>query len=284
MRSLRGQMGSLELTPTPRNAQPISAPLTVKVQAFVLAKNEAANIVKALQALRRLDVPVVVLDSGSTDGTVELAQLVPGVQVEPYKYVDHCTAYNDITLNTSQDSYALILDADMVVSPALWAEIGTVLQQQAPAAVICPIEMWWEGQPMTGGALCPPKAAVLRGGVAHYMASGHGERLMGGHGAHVKVQARLIHDDRKGFEAFIQSQLRYAKSLIDRAERGEVTFKDKVYLYSPLILLLQPLHSYVVRRGFMAGRAGLIYALDRVIAAAIVLRQALARQLANRKP
>lgn len=277
-------MSSLKLNPVPPYEPASGATLAVKVQTFILAKNEAANILKALQALCRLNLSVVVLDSGSTDATVELAQSVPGVKVERYKYVDHCTAYNDITLNISQDSYALILDADMVVSPALWAEISTVLQQQAPAAVICPVEMWWEGQPLSGGSLCPPKAAVLRGGVAHYTASGHGERLLSEHGTHAMVRARLIHDDRKGFEAFVQSQLRYAKNLIDRAERGEVTTKDKVYLYSPLILLLQPLHSYVVRRGFLAGRAGLIYALDRVIAAAIVLRQALARQLKNRKP
>ena len=132
---------------------------------------------------------------------------------------------------------------------------------------------------MAGGSLCPAKATVLRGGVAHYVASGHGERLLDGQGLHAVVHSRLIHDDRKGFEAFVQSQLRYAKNLIDRAERGEVTFKDKVYLNSPLVLLLQPLHSYVLRRGFMAGKAGMIYALDRVIAAAIVLRQSLARQL-----
>lgn len=276
-------MSNLKLAPSLSAGPPSGATMPVKVAAFILAKNEAANILKALLALRRLGLPVVVLDSGSTDATVELAQSVPGVKVEPYRYVDHCTAYNEITLKTGRDAYALILDADMVVSPALWAEIATVLQQQAPAAVICPIEMWWEGQPMTGGSLYPPKAVVFRGGVAHYTASGHGERLLAGHGAHVTVNARLIHDDRKGFEAFVHSQLRYAKNLIDRAERGEVTFKDKVYLYSPLILLLQPLHSYVVRRGFMAGKAGLIYALDRVIAAAIVLRQALARQLANRK-
>lgn len=249
------------------------------VKAFVIAKNEEKNIERTLSALLKLSLPVIVLDSGSTDCTIVLASAMQGVVVESYHYVDHCSAYNEISLRTASCEFALVLDADMIVTLQLWGEIVALISRTQPEVIISPIEMWWEGKPLASGSLCPPKAIVLLGGMAHFVASGHGERLISQPVRQVLTSSKLIHDDRKGFESFLQSQMRYAQNMIDRAERGEITARDRIYLYTPVVLVLQPLYSYFFRGGFRSGMAGVIYALDRAIAAAIVLRQSLASRL-----
>ena len=253
------------------------------VKAFVIAKNEEKNIERTLSALLKHSLSVIVLDSGSTDRTIALAAAMSGVAVESYRYVDHCTTYNEISLRTAPSELALILDADMIVTAQLWHEICYLLEQSKLEVIISPIEMWWEGKPLVSGSLCPPKAIVLLGGRAHFVASGHGERLISHPDRQVLTINKLIHDDRKGFESFLQSQMRYAQTLIDRAQRGETTRRDWMYLYTPAVLFLQPLYSYIFRGGFRSGMAGIIYALDRSIAAAIVLRQSLARRLHREK-
>ncbi len=46
----------------------------VPIRAYILAKNEEANIGKCLASLEPCGIPVVLLDSGSTDRTKEIAK------------------------------------------------------------------------------------------------------------------------------------------------------------------------------------------------------------------
>lgn len=258
------------------------------IHAFVLALNEEANIANCLQALTSNHINVIVLDSGSTDRTREISAGFSCAQVETYQYIDHCSAYNTIcTQRVSTDDYALILDADMVVSARLVEELASAMRDGV-LVVTAPIEMWWEGERMRGGSLCPPKPILFRGGVNYFVASGHGERLLCDPYYIRRTSVPLIHDDRKGFSAYLNSQLRYARATINRSHQGECTLKDMIYLHTPFVMLFQPLYSYILKGGFRSGRAGLIYALDRLIAASIMLRESISvgrgrTGLSNRK-
>lgn len=251
---------------------------------YILAKNEARNIGRCLTALSRTGWSVVILDSGSTDETVSIVQRFAFAAVRAYRYSNHCAAYNEITVNLARESrYVLVLDADMIVGEALIDEIKQlVLLPIKFEAAEASILMCVDGLPLRYGSLYPPKACLFATGRAYFEATGHGERLVSG----VRLQrfsASLTHDDRKDYTSYLLSQVRYARNLSERATTSQYTFRDWLRTKTPLLVLAVPFVSYVLKLGFTSGRAGVLYAMDRLIAEAVMYRQAVASALERDK-
>jgi hypothetical protein len=60
--------------------------------------------------------------------------------------------------------------------------------------------------------------------------------------------------------------------------------RDRIRLRSGILVAAVPIFSYFFRGGWLSGRAGLGYAFDRLIAEAIMRRQALANAEAEKLP
>ena len=91
---------------------------------LVPTKNEIANVRACIESVRWAD-EVVVVDSGSTDGTVEVARKAADRVLE-HEYVNSA-AQKNWALPQLTHRWALIVDADERVTPALRAEIESVL-------------------------------------------------------------------------------------------------------------------------------------------------------------
>jgi glycosyltransferase involved in cell wall biosynthesis len=249
--------------------------------AYVLARNEEANLPRSLGALRAAKVrSVCVLDSGSSDRMRDICAQYQA-NVESYRYTTHLDAYRYICMERTPEGHSvLILDADMLVSPELVAEALACVERGAEV-VEAPIRMYWNGLPMRRGSLCPPKPFLFLGGKQYFTATGHGEKLLPAVKL-ARTQNYLGHDDRKPFDEFLRSQVRYSSSLIRRASQGQLTFRDRIRLRSGILVAAVPLLSYVFKGGWLSGRAGLGYALDRLIAEAVMYRQALANSGAQK--
>ncbi|MCK6395840.1 hypothetical protein [Zoogloea sp.] len=248
---------------------------------FILAKNEEENISRSVGAFDGTGWPVHVLDSGSSDKTVEIVSRFSFAEVQAYTYSNHCNAYNEIveTIGAAY-RFVIVLDSDMVVSRALQNEIGELLRgaDQDWRILDAVVEMYSEGVALQRASLCPPKVFLFRTGKACFVSTGHAEKVADG----VKVgrvKNKLIHDDRKSYSSYLQSQFRYANNLVARYVEGKVSSRDKLRVRWPLLIFAVPFVSFFWRRGFMDGRAGVIYALDRLIAEAIMYRQAVASRL-----
>ena len=244
---------------------------------FILAKDEQANVGRCLECLRATGWEVTVLDSGSTDATKEVVARFEFARFEPYVYVDHCHAYNEITTRLGlRFRHVVVLDADMMVSEALASEIVAVVADAnaVPQVIEAPIEMCVEGIPLRFGSLCPPKPFVFEVGRPLFVSVGHGEAL--DRGVRVgRTRATLRHDDRKSYGAYLQSQVRYSRNLVARRAKGSVSGRDRLRMSTPILLFAVPLVSYVFKGGFLSGKAGILYALDRLIAEAIMYRRSL---------
>ena len=101
------------------------------VSVTIITRNEAANIAAALESVRWAD-DIVVVDSESTDGTVEIARrYTDKVFVRPWPgYV----AQKNFAADQARHDWILSLDADERVSPALAAEIQGLMSAGASAA------------------------------------------------------------------------------------------------------------------------------------------------------
>jgi len=100
------------------------------VSVFIIAKNEADRIGATIRAIHGLTDDLVVVDSGSTDGTQAVAEELgarviynpwPGYGLQKRFAEDQC-----------RHEWLLNLDADEVVSPELLAEIRALFAQGEP--------------------------------------------------------------------------------------------------------------------------------------------------------
>jgi glycosyltransferase involved in cell wall biosynthesis len=100
----------------------------MKITATIIACNEERNIVRAIESLRCVD-EILVVDSGSTDRTVELATNL-GVRVIESHWPGYKAQKNYAADQATYD-WILSLDADEALSEALEGEIWT-LKKKGP--------------------------------------------------------------------------------------------------------------------------------------------------------
>src|ERR1700752_2463022 len=111
----------------------------VNLTAYILTKNEETNIANCLLALKQCGIPVIVLDSYSTDRTREIVERC-GFSIELYDYCDHLGALRYVCEGrTSRDGFSLVLDADMIVSPKLLREAHSLLVAQSADVALAPV-------------------------------------------------------------------------------------------------------------------------------------------------
>src|SRR3954468_19600291 len=95
-----------------------------EIDVVITTFNEAPNIARTLRALARFP-EIVLLDSGSTDDTLALAQQFPNVRVERHPFVDHATQWAHAMAGCGlRREWLLALDADYAFPPATVDEIS----------------------------------------------------------------------------------------------------------------------------------------------------------------
>jgi glycosyltransferase involved in cell wall biosynthesis len=102
----------------------------IPVSAFIIAKNEEQRIGHVIRALRGWIDDIVVVDSGSTDRTVEIAQqLGATVHTNPWTGYGPQKSFAE---RQCQFDWVLNVDADEIVPPALADEIKALFANSAP--------------------------------------------------------------------------------------------------------------------------------------------------------
>ena len=88
----------------------------VKISAAVIVKNEEDDLPAWLECMRHLAEEIIVVDTGSTDRTVEIAQAA-GAQVVHFDWIDDFAAAKNFAIDQTHGDWVLLLDADEYISP-----------------------------------------------------------------------------------------------------------------------------------------------------------------------
>jgi glycosyltransferase involved in cell wall biosynthesis len=240
------------------------------ITGLVLTRDEAPNIARTLAKLAWLP-EIVVVDSHSTDGTQQIAAGFPNVRVVERRFTTHAEQWNfgleDTGITTE---WVLALDADFVLSDAVVREIQALDPDESIAGYSVAFKYCIDGQPLRGAAY-PPVSVLYRRARGRYQQDGHTQRI---HleGDVRRLDAPVMHDDRKSLTHWLASQARYmsleADKLSDPAAR--IGFADQL---RRLIVIAPPAmfwYCYLVRGGILDGKAGLFYALQRSVSEAIL--------------
>mgnify|MGYP005989397609 FL=1 len=250
-------------------------PLTV----IILTKNEEKHIARAIQSVHLIADSIVVVDSGSTDKTIQIAKKM-GAKVLFNPFVTQAKQFNwaleQLPANTD---WIFRLDADEIVSPELAQSLETTLPR-LPATVAgarVARRIAFLRQPIRWGGVFPVRITrVLR------FRRGHSEdRWMDEHilldGAEVSLRGELLDDTLQPLGWWINKHNAYASreeiEILDTeigflrrdpntSPDGRVCIKrwikEKVYTRMPagLRAFAYFFYRYVLRLGFLDGITG----------------------------
>ena len=101
----------------------------ITVSLCMIVKNEAATLPQCLDSVKDLVEEMVVLDTGSDDNTVTLAQDL-GAKVYHYQWHDDFAAARNQALQYVEGEWVLVLDADEVLVPEVIPHIQQAIQEK----------------------------------------------------------------------------------------------------------------------------------------------------------
>jgi len=101
----------------------------------MIVKNEEQHIVKCLKSVRDVVDEMIVVDTGSTDKTIDLARVF-GAKVFDFPWTGDFSAARNQSLAQATGNWILILDADEVISPLDFKELREIIcrETSSPAA------------------------------------------------------------------------------------------------------------------------------------------------------
>lgn len=94
----------------------------------ILTKNEALNIVECVENAKQVTDDVLVIDSGSTDDTVQLAKTA-GARVVYRDWDDDFAAQRNFAIENSDAEWILYIDADERLNDALVNDVKKVIRE-----------------------------------------------------------------------------------------------------------------------------------------------------------
>lgn len=114
--------------------------MKTKLTALIPCKNERLNIRPCIESVRELADEILVADSGSTDGTLDIVRSLGGCRIIEREYV-HSANFKNWAIPQAEHPWVLLVDADERVTPELAKEIRAVLNDP-PADV----DGYWIGR------------------------------------------------------------------------------------------------------------------------------------------
>lgn len=249
-------------------------PLTV----IVIAQNEEANIRHCLSSVSGWACEVYVVDSFSTDNTVQLAQ-EEGALIVQHQFEDWAAQRNWTLDNLSlQTEWVLFLDADEQLPLDLKIEIEQVLarvRQDVAAFAIKQSFVFW-GKYLKHAQDGPALVRLVRKSKARWFCEGAREYCTVD-GQTLAIASQIWHEDHKGLSAWIdkhnRNASREARLLVEQtgsrstpmthsSERTIRTWlRQQVWKRLPLFVrpFLYFLYRYFLRGGIFDGIEGFVY-------------------------
>jgi glycosyltransferase involved in cell wall biosynthesis len=247
----------------------------------ILTYNEESNLPRCLAALAGCD-DVVVLDSGSSDRTQEIARAA-GARVFERKF-DNFAAQRNFALDTVPFKHAWILhlDADECMTTELHAEIEEVCRGDSKSAFLIANKLIFMDRWIRHVTTYPAyQARLLRLGQANYKVAGHAMALdRSDRGTGTLTEPYIHYNFSKGISDWLARHNTYSASEADRIlsetstlmqawgefQRGETPEKKKQALkrcadFLPFRPLVRFMYLYIWKWGFLDGHAGFDYSV-----------------------
>jgi glycosyltransferase involved in cell wall biosynthesis len=232
----------------------------------IVARNEAENIARTLASVAWAS-EIVLIDSGSTDNTIEIAKSY-GATIFHESWKGYGGQVNS-ALDKCTSQWILNLDADEVLTPELAAEIQTLLNGQPR------FNAYWVprlnqifGRWMRHGGLYPDcKLRLFRPGTARLREDTEPHATPKTAEKTGTLKNHMLHYQYPTLDLYLDHMQTYSTATIPLFVRSGKTSRSPFAFLVNLVLnpFFTFVYNYVLRGGFLDGREGLIFHLNHSI-------------------
>lgn len=249
-----------------------------EITPMILTLNEEANIGRTLAKLTWAK-RILVIDSGSTDRTLEIVQQHPQAVVVRRDF-DSAAAQCNFGLTQIDSEWVLSLDADYVLSDGLVSELAGLRPSGDVHGFWASFVYKIFGQALRA-SVYPKRAVLYRKASATYVDEGHTQRVRIA-GNVLLLKHPIDHDDRKPISRWFHSQARYAALEAAHLLGRDVSTLGRVDRIRLLIVpapVLMFFYVLFINRCLLDGWSGWYYTLQRVCAETMLSIELLDRRL-----
>lgn len=245
-----------------------------KISAIIITQNEERNIGRCIESLQGVADEIIVVDSGSTDGTEAICRKA-GVHFEHHDWEGY-SGQKNYANGLATHSWIMSIDADEALSPTLRESLLAWKQEEHPQGVYRFNRLtnycghWihhcgWYPDPCT--RIFPKDAARWDGLV-------HEQLTFTSHLSPLTLKGDLLHYSYYSVEEHAERQLHYATLAARKAhETGKKVGAAGVWLRPKWNFF----RNYILKGGFLDGTAG--YTVCRISAYYTFMKYALLRDL-----
>lgn len=251
----------------------------VDLTAIILTKNEEKNIENCLKSIKNFAKRIIVIDSGSTDKTVQLAQKYSAdIYIHPFE--NYAKQFNwGIDETNIETKWILRLDADECFTPELCLKLEKECKQHESDDVngfVLEAWLYFMGKCLKYGGSRKKKLMVFKTGFGRIENRNMDEHTILSAGRTIEIKEKFIHYDFKDLNTYVEKLNWYAtRELKDYIEEkflkaefdgkneeiNLIRIKKTRYYKFPIFwrCWLYFIYSYILCGNFLNGKEGFVY-------------------------
>lgn len=225
-----------------------------QITALIPCKDERLNIRPCIESVREVADEILIADSGSTDGTLEIVRAIGGCRIIEREYV-HSGDFKNWAIPQATHPWVLIVDADERVGPRLVQEIQHVLRHgPRHDGYWIHRENYFLGHRIHFSGWRTDKVLRLfRRDRGRYVGNNDHAEIVVQPGSVGRLKSRLQHFTYWSYDQYLRKSSRYSTFQAQLWHgAGRRPSAARLLLTGPLRFL----HTYVIRLGFLDGLAG----------------------------
>lgn len=247
---------------------------------IILTYNEEKNIANAINSVKKLAKRIVVVDSFSTDKTIEIAKSL-GAEIIEHEFENQAKqfiyAINHLEIDTQ---WIMRLDADEIISKKASKEIEEICffnKDTDINGIVVRFEVNFLGKKLRHGGIYPFRKMIIYKKDKGYMEDrAMDEHIVLSEGKSIELKHDSYHIDYKDLNAWIDKHNKYSSREVEdyflnnnqeskqlnKSAKIKRFIKFKVYYKLPLGTRahLYYLYRYYLKFGFLDGKEGKIFA------------------------
>lgn len=224
-----------------------------KVSGLIIIYNEEKNIQEVLECFDFCD-EIIVVDSFSTDQTIQIAQSFPHVKIVQHQFEDF-TQQRNLALDHAQHDWVLFLDGDERITPELRTEILQELEKpDKKDAYYFYRKFYFARKPIHfSGTQTDKNFRLFRKSKARYIAEKKVHETLKVDGTIGELKNKLLHYSVTDYESYKQKMIHYGV-----LKGQELAIKGKRYsvVKQWAKVLFKFFKTYILRLGFLDGKEG----------------------------
>jgi glycosyltransferase involved in cell wall biosynthesis len=259
--------------------------MNTELSVIILTRDEELHIDRCIKSVLPFASEVFVVDSFSSDRTVEIAESL-GAIVYRNEWINYATQLNwsldNLPINTE---WVMRMDADEFVTEGLQKRITEELETMngSVSGIFVRRRVYFMGRWIRHGGYYPTwLLRIWRNGKGYCEKRWMDEHIKITEGSTVSIEEDIVDDNRKGLHWWIEKHNGYATreaidmlnlkykflqyddipaSLSGTQEQRKRWLKENVYARAPLFVrpFVYFIYRYFLRLGFLDGREGLVF-------------------------